>query len=187
MSTTTTSATQTSLPVGSWEIDPIHSSLGFEVKHLGISTFRGRFTGFEGTIETGDEGLVRVEGTIDPASIDVQDEKLAGHLASEDFFDVEHYPRARFVSTSTERSGDGYRLVGNLTLRDRTRPVELDVSVEGVGVDPVGNDRISLSATGEIDRTDFGMDWNGTLENGAPMAGEKVRLVLTAEAFRREH
>jgi polyisoprenoid-binding protein YceI len=182
----TTTATETALPVGTWDIDPVHSNLGFEVKHFGISTFRGRFTGFEGTIETGDEGLSRVEGTVDPASADVQDEKLAGHLASDDFFDVEHYPQARFSSTSIERSGDGYRLVGDLTLRDQTHPVELEVQVEGVGVDPAGNDRISLSAVGEINRTNWGINYDGAMEDGTPMAGEKVRLVLSAEAVRKQ-
>jgi polyisoprenoid-binding protein YceI len=181
-----TTTTETSLPVGIWGIDAVHSNIGFEVKHFGISTFRGRFTGFEGTIETVDDGLARVEGTVDLASVDVQDRKLAGHLASDDFFDVEHYPQARFSSTSIEPSGDGYRLVGDLTLRDQTHPVQLEVQVEGVGVDPVGNDRISLTAAGEINRTEWGINYDGAMENGTPMAGEKVRLVLSAEAVRKE-
>jgi polyisoprenoid-binding protein YceI len=183
---TATAATQTALPVGTWEIDPIHSNLGFEVKHFDISTFRGRFTGFEGMIATGDDGLARVEGSIDIASVDVQDEKLAEHLASEDFFDAEHHPKAHFVSTSVERSGDGYRLVGDLTLRGQTRPVELDVRLEGIGVDPLGNDRISLRATGEIDRTDYGINWNSALDNGAAVVGERVGIVITAEAVRKD-
>src|SRR2546421_3437077 len=104
-------ATATAIPTGTWQVDPIHSSIGFEVKHFGISTFRGRFTGYEGTIETSEDGLERVEGSIEVGSFDVEDETLSGHLASEDFFDIEHHPLAHFSSTSVERTGDdSYRL-----------------------------------------------------------------------------
>jgi polyisoprenoid-binding protein YceI len=185
MSTATEQAVR--LPIGTWEVDSLHSSLGFEVRHLGISAFRGGFKEFEGKIVTGEEGLERVEGTIETASIDVTDEQLGGHLRSPDFFDVEAHPQARFVSTSIERTGDGrYRLLGDFTLRGVTKPVELDVTVEGAGVDPSGNERIALSAVGELNRNAFGISWNSQLANGASAVSEKVRLLLSAEAVRSE-
>src|SRR5206468_4244296 len=131
---TTTATIQQAIPTGTWGIDTLHSSIGFEVKHLGISTFRGGFTDYAGTIETEDGRISRVEGTIKTDSIDINDEQLGAHLRSPDFFDVEQYPEARFVSTSIEEVEEGrYRLVGDFTLRGETRPVELDVVVEGLG------------------------------------------------------
>ena len=115
---TTTQATRpevAQVPAGSWDVDPIHSTIGFEVKHLGIATFRGRFNGFEGTIEAGDDGIEQIEGAIDAASIDVNDPQLSGHLQSEDFFHAEVHPKLRFSSTSVERNDDGtYRITGEL-------------------------------------------------------------------------
>jgi polyisoprenoid-binding protein YceI len=175
------------LATGTWEIDSVHSRVGFEVKHLGISTFRGRFTGYEGRIVTSDHGLESVAGTIEASTVDVDDAQLAGHLGSEDFFAAEQYPQARFASTSVESAGeDRYRVVGDFTLRGVTRPVELDVTVEGVGIGPDGSDRISLAASGELDRTEYGISWNSKLANGASVVGERVRLVLSVEAGRTE-
>ncbi len=185
MSTATTE--KQALKAGSWSIDPIHSRIGFEVKHLGISTFRGRFGRYEGRIATSERGLAGFEGTIEVASIDVDDAQLAGHLGSEDFFAAEQHPQARFASTSVEATGEGrYAVRGDLTLRGVTRPVELDVTVEGVGIGPDGSDRISLAAVGELDRTEYGISWNSKLANGASVVGEKVRLVLSVEAGRAE-
>ena len=187
MTTTTTTTQAVELPVGTWAVDPLHSSVGFEVKHLGISTCRGGFGEFDGTITIGGGGLEGVEGTIEVGSIDISDEQLAGHLRSPDFFDVEAHPQARFVSTAVEREGDGrYRLHGDLTLRGVTNPVELEVTVEGTGVDGAGGERIALSAIGELDRTAYGISWNSRLANGATTVSEKVRLVLAAEAVRSE-
>jgi polyisoprenoid-binding protein YceI len=186
---TTTQATRpevAQVPAGSWDVDPIHSTIGFEVKHLGIATFRGRFNGFEGTIEAGDDGIEQIEGAIDAASIDVNDPQLSGHLQSEDFFHAEVHPKLRFSSTSVERNDDGtYRITGELEMRGVSHPVGLDVRVDGVGVDPAGGERISLVAEGIVDRTAYGMTWNSTLANGLPAVAETVRLVLTVEATRR--
>lgn len=185
MSTATTE--KQALQAGTWTIDPVHSRIGFEVSHLGISTFRGRFGRYEGRIATSADGLAGVEGTIEVASIDVDDAQLAGHLGSEDFFAAEQHPQARFASTSVEDTGEGrYAVRGDLTLRGVTRPIELDVTVEGVGVGPDGGDRIGLSAVGELDRTEYGISWNSKLEGGAAVVGEKVRLVLSVEAGRAE-
>src|SRR3712207_906020 len=115
-----TTATQTpavAVPAGTWNVDPVHSSIGFEVKHFGISTFRGRFTGYEGTIETGDGAIERVVGKVDVASVDVRDEQLAGHLQSEDFFDAANHPSIAFASTGVRQLDDGrFELDGDLTI-----------------------------------------------------------------------
>jgi polyisoprenoid-binding protein YceI len=183
--TTATTQTAVALPTGTWTVDPIHSTIGFEVKHFGISTFRGSFTGFDGRIETGAGSLERVAGTVKADSVDVRDPQLSGHLQSEDFFDVANHPEISFESTAVRKvSDDRFELDGELTIRGATRPVTLDVEVEGAGADPYGNDRISLAGRGEIDRTEFGIAFDGKLDNGALVVGEKVRLVLTVEAAR---
>jgi polyisoprenoid-binding protein YceI len=179
-----TTATAVQIPAATWTVDPIHSTIGFEVKHFGISTFRGRFTGYEGTVETGDDGLERVEGTVRVDSVEVRDEQLAGHLQSEDFFDAANHPSIAFASTGVRRAEDGYELDGELTIRGVTRPVTLAVEVDGFGDDPYGGQRISLAGRGEIDRFDYGIPFNAKTPNGAFVAGEKVRLVLTVEAVK---
>ena len=187
MTTATTTAPQTAvtLPAGTWSVDPIHSSIVFEVKHFGISTFRGRFTGYEGTIGTGDGSLERVEGRVQVESVDVKDAQLAGHLQSEDFFDAANTPEIAYASTGARQLDDSrFELTGDLTIRGVTKPVTLEVIVEGAGSDPYGNDRISLTGTGVIDRTEYGITWNNTIDGGALVLGERVRLVLSVEAVR---
>ena len=177
--------TATAVPAGTWTVDPVHSSVGFEVKHFGISTFRGRFTGYEGTLETGADGtLERVAGKVDVASVDVRDPQLAEHLQSGDFFDAADHPSIEFASTGVRRGGDGYELDGELTIRGVTRPVTLGVQVDGAGEDPYGGYRISLLGSGEVDRFDYGIPFSARTPNGALVAGEKVRLVLSVEAVR---
>jgi polyisoprenoid-binding protein YceI len=185
MSTATpTAPVAVTLPAGTWSVDPVHSSIGFEVKHFGISTFRGRFTGYQGTIVTGDGTLERVEGRVDVASIDVRDEQLAGHLQSEDFLDAANHPSIAFASTGVREAEDGYELDGELTIRGVTKPVTLAVQVDGAGEDPYGGYRLSVVGSGEIDRFDYGIPFNARTPNGALVAGEKVRLVLTVEAVK---
>jgi polyisoprenoid-binding protein YceI len=185
MSTTTIQPEATvTLPAGTWNVDSVHSSIGFEVKHFGISTFRGRFTGYEGTIETGDGTLERVQGEVQVDSIDVKDPQLAGHLLAEDFFDAENHPSIAFASTGVRQVEDRYELDGDLTLRGVTRPITLEVEVDGAGEDPYGGHRISLTGSGQINRFDYGIPFNAKTPNGAFVAGEKVRLVLAAEAVK---
>ena len=184
MSTTATIDQATAIPAGSWDIDPIHSTIGFEVKHFGVSTFRGRFNGYEGALEVSDSGLEGVSGEIDVASIDVNDEQLSGHLQSEDFFDAASHPKLRFTSTAIDQTDDGYHVTGDLEIRGTTKPVELDVHLDAVGVGPDGSERLGLVASGEIDRTAFGITYNSTLANGALLIGERVKLVLSVEAVK---
>jgi polyisoprenoid-binding protein YceI len=186
MSTTATVDQATAIPAGTWDIDPIHSTIAFEVKHFGVSTFRGRFNGYEGTLEVSDSGLEKVSGEIDVASIDVNDEQLSGHLQSEDFFDAANHPKLRFASTAIEQLADGnLHVTGDLEIRGTTKPVELDVHLDAVGVGPDGSERVGLLASGEIDRTAFGITYNSTLANGALLIGERVKLVLSVEGVKR--
>ncbi|HEX8054460.1 MAG TPA: YceI family protein [Thermoleophilaceae bacterium] len=172
------------IPAGTWTVDPVHSTIGFEVKHFGISTFRGRFTGYEGTLETGDGTLERVEGKVDVTSVDVRDEQLASHLQSEDFFDSANHPQIAFASTGVRQVEDGYELDGDLTIRGVTKPVTLAVEVDGGGEDPFGGYRLSLVGRGEIDRFDYEIPFNAKSPKGVLIAGEKVRLVLSVEAVK---
>jgi polyisoprenoid-binding protein YceI len=187
MTTTATAPEATTrIPAGTWDVDPVHSTIGFEVKHFGVSTFRGRFNGYEGTLEVSESGLEGVKGEIDAASVDVNDEQLSGHLQSDDFFDTANHPKLRFASTAVEQHADGsIHVTGDLEIRGTTKPVELDVQVDAVGVDPNGNERLGLVASGEIDRTAFGLTYNSTLANGALLIGERVKLVLSVEAAKR--
>jgi polyisoprenoid-binding protein YceI len=176
-------AETTRIESGTYSIDSVHSQVGFEVKHLGISTFRGSFSGFAGSIAVGESGIERIDGTIDVASVEVPDKTLAGHLLSPDFFDAENHPEGSFVSTGVEENGEGsYRVTGDFTLRGVTRPIELAVEVEGAGPGMDGSAVLSLVASGVINRNDFGISWGATVESGAAVVAEKVKLVLTIEA-----
>jgi len=180
------SATETiTIPTGTWSIDKVHSTVGFEVKHLGVSTFRGSFKDVTGSIETADGAVTSVEGTIETASVDTIDGALSGHLQAPDFFDTESHPQGHFRSTAIESLGDDrLRVRGELELRGVSRPVEIDAQVTGAGTDPYGNERLGLSGTAVIDRTEFGISWNAPLPNGGLTVGEKVRLVLDVEAVK---
>src|SRR4051794_23698384 len=183
--TTIMSATETSVATGTWAIDAVHSSVGFEVKHLGVSTFRGSFKDVAGTITTANGTVTAVEGTIETASVQTVDAALNGHLQAPDFFDSANYPQGRFRSTEIEDLGGGrLRIAGELELRGVTKPVEIDASISGTGGDPYGNDRLGLSGTAVIDRTEFGISWNAPLAGGVLTLAEKVRLVLDVSATR---
>jgi len=179
------SATETTIATGTWNVDAVHSSIGFEVKHLGVSTFRGSFKDVAGTVTTDGGTVTAIEGTIETASVHTIDAALSGHLQTPDFFDTEHYPQGRFRSTAVEDLGDGkLRVRGELQLRGVTRPVEIDAHISGAGADPYGNERLGLSGSAVIDRTEFGISWNAPLPNGGLTVGEKVRLVLDVEAVK---
>jgi polyisoprenoid-binding protein YceI len=179
------STTETSIATGTWAIDATHSSIGFEVKHLGVSTFRGSFRDVAGTITTENGTVTAVEGTIETASVHTVDDALNGHLQAPDFFDTANHPQGSFRSTEVEDLGNGrLRIVGELELRGVSKPVEIDASISGTGGDPYGNDRLGLSGTAVIDRTDFGISWNVPLANGVLTVAEKVRLVLDVSATR---
>ncbi len=173
------------LTPGAWNIDASHSTVGFSVRHMMVSKVRGRFERYTGVITIAEDRLQSsVEVSVDLASINTSDETRDNHLRSSDFFDVETHPTMTFRSTSVRPHGDRYKLAGDLTIRGVTRPVEFDLELEGVEVDPWGGVRAGFTAEGEINRRDFGIEWNTALETGGVLVGDKVKIVLDIEAVR---
>ena len=174
---------QLNVPAGTWQIDPSHSGVNFSVRHMMVSKVRGRFGSFTGTIAIADNVLdSSVEATIDVASVHTNDNTRDEHLRSADFFDVAAYPTITFLSTKLEKVGDDYRLTGDLTIKGTTRRVTLDLEVGGVGQDPWGNSRLGVTASGSVNRKDFGLTWNAPLETGGVLVGDKINLDLEVEA-----
>ncbi len=173
----------TFLEAGTWTLDPAHTSIGFTVRHLMAAKVRGTFKAFEGALEIGEtpeDSVVHV--TIDAASIDTGIEDRDKHLRSEDFFDVEKYPELSFRSTAIRATEEGFEVEGDLTIRDVTRPVTLDVEHAGVVTDPWGNEKAIFSAETKIDREDWGLTWNAALEAGGVLVGKEVKIEIEAQA-----
>jgi len=174
------------LTPGTWSVDPAHSSVGFVVRHLMISKVRGRFGEFSGTIEvTPDPLSSTVHAEVALASVATGDAGRDEHLRSGDFFDVERWPTMAFTSTTVKEEDGAHRLVGDLSLHGVTREVVFDLEFDGVGTDPWGNEKAGFSATAEIDRREFGLEWNAALETGGVLVGEKVRVELDIQAVHR--
>ena len=169
-------------------IDPSHSTIEFGVKHMMVTTVRGRFTDYSGTVEVEDASrpeTARGTFAIKAASITTNNEQRDAHLRSADFFDAENHPELTFVSTSIEPAGGNrYRVTGDLTMRGVTRPVTLEVETEEAFVDPWGNERVAVSAKGQIDRTEWGLTWNQTLEAGRMLVSEKVTIAAEVALVR---
>ncbi len=175
---------ETTLPTGVWEIDPVHSSVEFQVKHLGIATVKGVFKEFQGTLESGPSG-VSVHGTVQTASVDTREPQRDEHLRSADFFEVDRYPEIGFNSTAVRTTGeDEFEIDGELTLHGVTADVTLRGELEGTEQDPQGNERIGLSAGGQINRSDFEMRFNAALGSGNLMVSDKVKLLLDVSAVK---
>jgi polyisoprenoid-binding protein YceI len=171
---------------GTFALDPSHSQVGFVVRHLVAAKVRGHFTAFEGTITVGDEPAgSSVEVTIQADSFDTRDAGRDEHVRSADFLDVEHHPTLTFRSTGVRVEGDDWKVDGELTIRGVTKPVVLDLEIDGVVQDPWGNQRLVVSAETEINREDFGLTWNQALETGGVMVAKKVKIVIEAEAIRQ--
>jgi polyisoprenoid-binding protein YceI len=184
MSATTLSPT--AIPTGTYAVDPSHSNVGFEVRHMGIATVRGSFKKFTGSIDaTGDSP--RLDGAVEVSSIDTGDENRDGHLQAPDFFDVERNPQITFHSTATE-SGDAddqIKLVGEITIKGVTKPLELTGTLAENGQDPWGNERVGFEVSGTIDRRDFDLTWNQTLPNGNLLVSNQVKLVVSVSAVKQ--
>jgi polyisoprenoid-binding protein YceI len=184
--TTSTTPTTVAIPgylVGTWTADPVHSEIGFSVRHLMVSKTRGRFTSYDVTIVTSEDPLAStVTATIDLASIDTGFPPRDNHLRSADFFEVEQYPTMTYRSTGIRPTGDGWVIDGDLTLHGVTRPVPLAVEVNGFGPDPFGGQRAGFSATAQINRRDFGIDLTVALDAGGVAVGDKVSISLEIEA-----
>ncbi|MDP9071147.1 MAG: YceI family protein [Actinomycetota bacterium] len=174
------------LEAGTWEIDPSHSSVEFSVRHMMFSKVKGRFGAFRGTIVVGEDPAdSSVEATVEVASIDTGDEQRDAHLRGADFFDVERYPEMTFVSRSVRQDGDRYVVAGDLTLHGVTRPVELNLELNGIGTDPYGRTKAGFSATTELSRKEFGLEWNVALDTGGVLVGDKVQVSLEIQASRQ--
>jgi polyisoprenoid-binding protein YceI len=171
------------LVAGTWTIDPVHSEVGFSVRHLMVSKVKGTFKTFEGNITIGENPLdSRVAVTIDASSVDTRDETRDNHLRSSDFFEVTEHPQITFASTGVEAARGGYVVSGDLTIHGVTRPVRLDLEFNGVSGDPWGGTRVGFSATTEISRSDFGITFNMPLDGGGVVVGEKIKIFIEVEA-----
>jgi polyisoprenoid-binding protein YceI len=175
------------LTPGTWNVDPSHSTVGFVARHLMITKVRGHFTDFSGVLEIAPDPLQStVQATVDLASITTGDEGRDAHLRSADFFDTDGdgSPTMTFTSTGLKEDDGDYVLFGDLTVRGITRQVEFSLEFEGVNTDPWGNTKAAFSAETEINRKDFGLEWNVALETGGVLVSEKVKVQLEIQAAR---
>jgi polyisoprenoid-binding protein YceI len=165
-----------------WILDPAHSQVQFSVKHLGISTVRGTFQQFSGSIveENGQATAATIE--IDVASLNTGNDQRDGHLRSADFFDAENFPKATFSLTKFERAGDDVTATGDLTIRGITKPVTLKGDIGGPAKDPWGNQKVSATLETKLPRKEWGLVWNVALEAGGMLVSEDVRLSIDIQA-----
>lgn len=183
-----TTATET-ITARTYDIDPIHSHVRFQAKHLGLSVISGEFTTFDGSfrVDPSDLSTLQAEATIKADSLFSGDGERDGRLRSEDFLDVARYPEIRFTSTGVSNvGGHSLTLTGELTIRGVTRPVDLAVQYLGEAGDPWGGKRAAFEARATIDRTDYGLTWNQVLDTGGLLVGETIELVLTVQGVRAE-
>jgi len=167
---------------GTWELDPVHSHIGFVARHLMVSKVRGHFSKFQAQIVTAPNPLESsATATIDLSSVETGNDMRDNDLRSSNFFDAATHPEMTFRSTGIRREGDGLVLDGDLTIRGVTRPVSLAFEVNGFGPDPYGGTRAGFSAHGEINRTDFGVSFNAPVPGGV-MVSEKIQIEIEAEA-----
>jgi polyisoprenoid-binding protein YceI len=180
-----TQTTQTTLPAtGTWELDTTHTEVSFTARHLMVTKVRGRFPIQSGTVTIADNPLESsVVAVIDVAGVNSGEQGRDDHLRNSDFFEVEKFPTITFRSTKVEAAGDGeYKLTGDLTIKDVTRPVTLDLEYLGTIASPWGDQRAGFSATAEISRKEWGIEYNMALEAGGVVIGDKVKLNIEAEA-----
>ena len=175
-----TTISQQTLPTGTWNVDPVHSQVGFAVDYV-VGTFRGSFSPVDATLAVAEDGTATLTGTAPVNGVKVQDENLEAHLQSPDFFDAERAPEITFRSTDVRRTGDAVEIEGELSIRGTSRPVTLAGTVGPRGTDPYGQERFNLTLATTVDRTQFGIDWNNPLPSGEPSLANDV--TLTAELY----
>ena len=169
-----------------WKLDPSHTIVEFSAKHLMITTVKGRITDVEGVIYVDERNPQNslVEATLKAASLDTRTGQRDDHLRSADFLDAAKYPDIKFRSTRIEGDKQEFKLTGDLTIRDVTREITLDVTFEGEVRDPWGGERVGFSAKGKIDRRDFGLTWNQALEAGGVVVGNDIKISIEVEAVK---
>ena len=180
-----TTITPETIPAGTYTIDPAHSNVGFEVRHMGIATVRGAFRSSRARVDaTGDAPVL--EGTVEVASIDTGEENRDGHLKAPDFFDVEQYPQITFRSTATElgRRRSDHAWPARSRIKGISKPIELTGTIAENGQDPWGNERVGFEVEGKIDRRDFDLKWNQTLPNGNLLVANEVKLLVSVSAVK---
>ncbi|MFG2486381.1 YceI family protein [Streptomyces virginiae] len=173
---------------GDYVIDAAHSSIGFTVRHAMVTNVRGAFTEHEGTLHLDGADPARSTASIDVkiASVDTGIADRDGHLRSGDFFDAETFPLMTFRSTEARQlGGDTYRITGELTIKDVTRPLSIDLEFNGSATDPYGNERVGFEGSTEIQRSDWGLTWNAALEAGGVMVSDKVKLTFDISAIKQ--
>lgn len=171
------------IPAGTWTIDPAHSEVGFSVRHLMVSKVKGSFERFEGAITVAEDPLASsVTATVDLSSINTRDAQRDGHLRSPDFFETDTYPTLTFRSTAVTPKGQDYEVTGELTIKGVTREVVLALEFNGVHPDPWGGTRSGFSASTEISRKDFGIDFQIPMDGGGVVVGDKISISLEVEA-----
>ncbi len=174
--------------MATYKIDAAHSDVSFKVKHLMIATATGLFKTFDATLEVEEEKLeaAQVSFEADTASIDTKNEQRDAHLKSDDFFNAEQYPKMTFKSTKVEKAGEAdFRITGDLTIRDVTKPIVLTVEYNGKATDPWGMERMGFEASGKINRKDFGLKWSAVTEAGGLVVSDEVKLQLNVEMVKQ--
>ena len=172
----------------SWKIDPAHTKLGFSARHMVISEVEGQFTEFDVKFDTGEDFAdSEIEVTIKAASLGTGNSDRDNHLKSSDFFDALNYPEIKFISSSFDKiSDEEFRLIGDLTIRGITRPIELDVTYGGKIKDPWGNERVGFQVEGKLNRFDYGLKWNSLMETGGAIVGKIIKLNCQVELIKVE-
>ena len=184
----TATPTRAAIPAGTWNVDPVHSKLGFAVKHMGVSTVRGEFREFEGTIEVGDDlASSRARGTVQAASVDTGNDQRDQHLRSPDFFSSDDHRQLRFESKRIIAiDEDTLRILGELEINGVTREIELEADVLGTAEGSEGEERLGLEARGQLSRREFGMKFNAALGSGNAVVADKVKLELDIAAIKQD-
>jgi polyisoprenoid-binding protein YceI len=181
----TTATTETTIPTGTWVVDPLHSNAGFDVEHAGVSTFRGGFKPVDAKLVAADDG-VTLEGTVAVESISIDDENIRPHLLSPEFFDAERNPTVAFRSTEISGGADDLRVAGELSMAGASLPVEAHGRLRGPAAAPGGGEKLALSLEATIDRTAYGMDWQMEIPGGGTALANEVKLVVELELDRED-
>lgn len=181
----TTEATATSALTGTWVADKAHLKIGFLARHLMVTRVRGHFDEYDVKVDIADDLTdSKIEATMEAASITTGALDRDNHLRSADFLDAENYPQLRFVSTGITRDGDDFKVTGDLTIREATKPVTLDVTFDGVAADPWGNDHLGFTAKTVLAREDWDLTWNAPLEGGGWLVSKEVTIDIEGELVR---